>query len=162
MRTLQEYDFTISHWPRRKYQNVDALSRGPCTQCGRESNADFSSQVVDVEKENTIMVLTKKSLQNLRQMQLNDGPISRILQSLEKNEKPRSDVRQEGPEAQRLLQLWSRLLVENGVLKRRYEDTHSNSTRLQLVVPHTLREEVLEEMHARALKGHLGEVITQT
>ena len=74
------------------------LYRGPCTQCGRESHTDSSSQVVDVEKENTIMVLTEKSSQNLR-------PISLILQSLEKNEKPRSDdVRQEGPEAQRLLQ----------------------------------------------------------
>ena len=155
---LQEYDFTISHRPGRKHQNADALSRGPCTQCGRESHTDSSSQVVDVEKENTIMVLTEKSSQNLRQMQLGDGPISLILQSLEKNEKPRSDdVRQEGPEAQRLLQLWSRLLVEDGVLKRRYEDTHTPSTWLQLVVPHTLREEVLEEIHAGALEGHLGE-----
>ena len=72
------------------------------------------------------MVLTEKSSQNLCQMQLGDGPISLILQSLEKNEKPRSDdVRQEGPEAQHLLQLWSRLLVEHGVLKWRYEDTHA-------------------------------------
>ena len=90
-------------------------------------------------------------------MQLGDGPISLILQSLEKYEKPRSDdVRQEGPEGQRLLQLWSRLLVEDGVL-RRYEDTHSKCTWLQLVVSHTLREEVLEEIHAGALEGHLGE-----
>ena len=158
MERLQEYDFTISHRPGRKHQNADALSRGPCTQCGRESHTDSSSQVVDVEKENTIMILTEKSSQNLRQMQLGDGPISLILQSLEKNEKPRSDdVRQEGPEAQRLLQLWSRLLIEDGVLKRRYEDTHTTSTWLQLVVPHTLREEVLEEIHAGALEGHLGE-----
>ena len=41
------------------------------------------------------MVLTEKSLQNLHQMQLGHGPISRILQSLERNEKRRSDVRQE-------------------------------------------------------------------
>ena len=34
------------------------------------------------------MVLTEKSSQNLRQMQLGDGPISLILQSLEKNENP--------------------------------------------------------------------------
>ena len=77
---------------------------------------------------------------------------------MKKNEKPRSDdVRQEGPEAQRLLQLWSRLLVEDGVFKWRYEDTHTTSSWLQLVVPHTLREEVLEEIHAGALEGHLGE-----
>ena len=41
--------------------------------------------------------------------------------------------------------------------RERYEDTHSSSNWLQLVVPHTLREEVLEEIHERALKGHLGE-----
>ena len=31
------------------------------------------------------------------------------------------------------------------------------STWLQLVVPHTLRDEVLEEIHAGVLKGNLGE-----
>ena len=38
-----------------------------------------------------------------------------------------------------------------------YDDTRRRSTWLQLVVPHTLREEVLEELHAGALEGHLGE-----
>lgn len=129
----------------------------------KRKHADLSSQVVDIEKEDTIMVLTEKSSQDLCQIQIGDGPISLILQSLEENEKPRSDdVRQVGPEVQCLLQLWNRLLVEDSVLKRRYEDTHSSSTWLQLVVPHTLRQEILEEIHAGALEGHLGEVIIQT
>ena len=87
MERLQEYDFTISHRPGRKDQNVDTLSGETCTQCGREGDADSSSQVVDIEKDDTIMVLTVKSSQNLHQVQLGDDPISLILQSLEKNEK---------------------------------------------------------------------------
>ena len=82
MESLQEYDFIISHWPGQKHQNTDALSRWQSTQCGTESNTDSSSQVVDIEKEHAIMVLTEKSLQNLHQVQLGDGPISLILQSL--------------------------------------------------------------------------------
>ena len=71
-------------------------------------------------------------------MQLEDGSIGLILQSLEKGEKPRlDDVRQQGPEAQRLLQLWNRLVLEEGVLKRKYDDTRRRSTWLQLVVPCT-------------------------
>ena len=35
---LQEYNFKIYHRPGRKHQNADALSRGPCKQCERESH----------------------------------------------------------------------------------------------------------------------------
>ena len=72
--------------------------------------------------------------------------------------KPKAeDVRQQGPEAQRLTQLWNRLVLEEGVLKRKYDDTTSGCTIVQLFVPPPLREEVLKELHAGALEGHLGE-----
>ena len=49
--------------------------------------------------------------------------------------KPKAeDVRQQGPEAQRLTQLWNRLVLEEGVLKRKYDDTTSGCTIVQLVV----------------------------
>ena len=159
---LQEYNFKIYHRPGRKHQNADALSRGPCKQCGRESHdvdlVSSSQEFMTGTGQEERTVVMEKSNADLRQMQLEDGYIGLILQYLEKGEKPRlDDVRQQGPEAQRLLQLWNRQVLEEGVLKRKYDDTRRRSTWLQLVVPHTLREEVLEELHAGALEGHLGE-----
>ena len=47
--------------------------------------------------------------------------------------------------------------MEDGILKRCYEDTEGHSTWLQLLVLLSLRDEVLHELHAGALEGHLGE-----
>ena len=154
---LQEYDFTITHRPGRKHQNADSLSRRPRTQCGRESHID--NTVIAAERESTI--LTEKSPAELRQLQLDDGPIGLMLRAVEEGKRPSSDdVRGQGPDAQRLNQLWNRLLVEDGLLKRKYED--ANITWLQLVVPHAIREEILQELHAGALGGHLGEEKTSS
>ena len=150
---LQEYDFTIAHHPGKKHQNADSLSRRPCTQCGRESH--FDNTIIAAENQTT--VLTEKSAAELRKIQLEDGPIGFMLKAVEKGERPSSDdVRGQGPDAQRLNQLWSKLLTENGVLKWKYVDTNGTS-RLQLIVPREIREEVLQELHAGELGGHLVE-----
>jgi len=39
LQKLQEYNFTIVHCPGRQHVNADALSRLPCRQCGRNSDA---------------------------------------------------------------------------------------------------------------------------
>lgn len=81
-------------------------------------------------------ILAIPSLTELRQMQLDDGTISPLLTAVTKGGRPTSDaVRRQGPEAQYLAQLWDKLLVEEGVLKRRYVETQGHFTRFQLVVP---------------------------
>ena len=64
------------------------------------------------------------------------------------------DVRGQGPDVQRLNQLWRKLLAGNGVFE--YVDTNETS-QLQLSVPPDIREEVLQELHAGELGGHLVE-----
>jgi len=99
----------------------------------------------------------ERSPQDLRKLQLEDGSISLLLQAVEKGEKPDvGDDKQEGPEAQWLLQLWECLLADGGLLKRNYEDSGGNQSWQQLLVPHTLREEIMREFHSGALEGHLG------
>ena len=150
---LQEYDFTIAHRPGRKHQNADTLSRQPCNQCGRENH--FDNTVIAAEQQTTI--LTEKSPAELRKIQLDDGPVGFMLKAVEKGERPNSDdVRGQGPDAQRLNQLWSKLLVKNGILKRKYVDTNGTSC-LQLIAPRAIREVILQELHAGELGGHLGE-----
>ena len=159
---LQEYNFKICHRPDQKHQNADALSRGPCKQCGREkhNNEDSPPQelIIAAMEEAATPVLVERTSEELHQLQCNYGPTGLIVKCLEKEVKPKAeDVRQQGPEAQRLTQLWNRLVLEEGVLKRKYDDTTSGCTIVQLVVPPPLREEVLKELHAGALEGHLGE-----
>ena len=154
---LQEFHFCIVHRPGKRHGNADSLSRRPCSQCGRDSHEETSTATIPVPAHSPIAVLVERSPQDLRKLQLEDGPISLLLQAVEKGEKPDAgDVRQEGPEAQRLLQLWERLLADGGLLKRKYEDSGGNRSWQQLVVPHTLREEIMRELHSGALEGHLG------
>ena len=154
---LQEYDFSITHRPGRKHQNADSLSRHPCTQCGRASHIEEPKPDAIAVEQYVTAALVQKSSDQLRQLQLDDGPVGLLLRAVEKAEKPASeDARGQGPEAQRLTQLWSRLVMDDGILKRRYEDTQSQSTWLQLVVPRSHRDEVLHELHAGALEGHLN------
>ena len=83
-----------------------------------------------------VNVVTVQSFRDLRQLQLDDGPIGLLLPSVEKGERPSTeDVKRQGPEARRLLQLWNRLVVEDGVLKRQYESQQDGSEWQQLVVP---------------------------
>jgi len=127
-----------------------------CSVGERESHVEDPSLVNVVEQVVTLH-LTEKTPEELRQLQLEDSPIGLLLLAVENGEKPTADeVRAQGPEAQRLWHLWNRLVVEEGVLKRRYHNTSGKSSWLQLVLPQLLREEVLQELHAGALEGHLG------
>lgn len=53
-------------------------------------------------------------------------------------------------------------MVKDGVLWRQFEDPEGVSRFLQLVVPQVLREEVLKELHAGIVGGHLAEDKTMT
>ena len=91
------------------------------SQCGRDSHEETPTATNPAPS--PIALLVERSTQDLRKLQLEDGPISLLLQAVEKGEKPDAgDVNQQGPEAQWLLQLWERLLSDGGLLKRKYED----------------------------------------
>ena len=52
---------------------------------------------------------------------------------------------------------WDRLEVHDGVLWRVYDDNAGKRKWLQLILPLILRDEVLQELHAGVISGHLGE-----
>ena len=155
---LQEYHFTIVHRPGRKHGNADALSRRPCSQCGREDHYEQNVVASLRNQESSPAALEERTAQDVRQLQLNDPSIGIVLKAKEEDKKLNSDqARGKGPEAQRLMQLWERLLIKNGMLKRRYEDAQGCTSWIQLVVPQSLRMEIMQELHAGATEGHLGE-----
>ena len=103
----------------------------------------------------TDQVLNERTEAQIRALQLDDPSIHMVLRAKESNDKPTSEhARGTGPEAQRLVQLWSRLIVDHGLLKRKFDDAKGTSSWTQLVLPRSLREEVMQEMHSA---GHLGE-----
>ena len=154
---LQEYDFELVHRPGRQHSNADAMSRMPCTQCGRDTH-DQEGLLITAVTNGDKGVLLERSPEELRHLQLSDPTVGLVLHAMEVGEKPDPRAAQShGPETRRLLQLWNRLEVKDGTLWRRYEDIPRKLNVLQLVVPASLREEVLQELHAGVTGGHLGE-----
>ena len=77
LETLQGYHFNIVHRPGWMHNNVDALSRLPCNQCGRESHLDKPVAVIS-----TSNCTGSYSAQNIRDFQLNDPCIGELLLAL--------------------------------------------------------------------------------
>ena len=89
---------------------------------------------------------------------MEDPSIGFVLRAKEADERPSPDIlKGQSLTVQRLMQSWPRLLLVNGILWRRYNDLETKQEWRQLVVPQSLREEVMEELHAGVMGGHLGE-----
>eukprot|EP00731_Ephydatia_muelleri_P000081 Em0001g81a len=68
------------------------------------------------------------------------------------------DVKGKYLETRRLVQIWDQLLIQGGILYRRFENHRSSMEYvLQVVVPRSMRKGILEELHAGVSGGHLGE-----
>ena len=92
---LQEYDFEVVHRRGRSHQNADALSRRPCTQCGRE----FHLAAV-----NTISIARTAgySKEELLQSQLSDPIVGPILKAKERSQRLGANfTKQQGPSFRR-------------------------------------------------------------
>ena len=169
---LQELDFEAIHRKGRNHTNADALSRIPCQQCGRDShNTVPSSSPVDPFTSVTsctqipssqiaatsLQALQVEDEQSVRREQLTDNTLGMLLQAKETtNQKPNLEGQCVSRATKRLLQIWDQLVVHNGVLCRRFADADGVGDTLQVLVPHSLREEVLTYMHDSSLAGHLG------
>ena len=160
---LQEYDFEICHRPGKKHQNADVLSRIPCSQCGRILQDDITpddkhEKSIGALQEMETSVLREKSKTEIRLAQLQDDCVGFVLKAKEKNHKPGADdVKGKSMAVRRLIQLWDRLEVHDGVLWRLYDDNAGKKKWLQLILPRSLCDEVLQELHAGVVSGHLGE-----
>ena len=157
LEALQEYHFTIEHRKGRLHGNADAMSRKPCTQCGRESHIVTEEITLAlIEEQNT--AIPARSNEDIRRLQMEDPSIGFVLRAKEANERPSPDIlKGQSLTVRRLMQSWPRLLLVNGILWRRYDDLETKQEWRQLVVPQSLREEVMEELHAGVMGGHLGE-----
>ena len=138
---LQEYDY--------RYTCIIALERStktpmhcPCSQCGRTSSEGY--ECIGALQEAETPAMKEKSNTEIRQAQLQDDCIGFTLKAKEKDQKPSTDeVKGKSMVVRRLVQLWDRLEVRDGILWRLYDDSTREKKWLQLILPQSLRDEVL-------------------
>ena len=138
LETLQEYDFQIVHRQGRLHGNTDAMSRRPCNQCGRDCQTTIE-EMVTVSLVQRKPALPERSDLDLHEFQLNDSCIAFVLRAKETGQCPSSEVTKgQSLTTRRLVQLWQRLQLHNGILYRQYEDVQTKQQWTQFIVPQPL------------------------
>ena len=63
----------------------------------------------------------------------------------------------ESPSTKHLVEQWATLKLDQGVLLKCWAKTRGGDSSWLVVVPRSLRAELLQELHAGLTSGHLGE-----
>ncbi len=96
------------------------------------------------------------SERDLREKQLSDRVLSRVIHYVERHRRPsRCERAKEPVGVLRYIKHWEKFVVRNGVLYRISHDHLSKGKRFQYVVPESLQLEVLRGIHDHA--GHQGQ-----
>ena len=166
---LQQYDFTVEHRSGAKHQNADALSRRPCLQdacrhCDRLESLEQSNTTADVPIASPPLVAAislgheSRSPREIRVKQLNDADIKPVIKWMEENVKkpPWEVIAPHSQTTKVYCAQWQSLKLTDGVLYRIWETPSGDATVLQLVLPKSMRHEVLQQLHNTKTSGHLG------
>ena len=151
---LGSFNFDIVHRPGSQHRNADAMSRNPidCTEkpCVENVNCSAVTQI-----NNATDVFVGLSKKELRKLQLEDPDVSIVIHWKENNsEKPSRDLALScSRETEGYWYLWNQLEMKDGVLYRRFEGA---SSILQVIVPTSLRKDVLSQSHNSITGGHFG------
>ncbi|KAJ8979132.1 hypothetical protein NQ317_016750 [Molorchus minor] len=148
LQRLQEYDFKIEHRKGRLHGNADAISRRPCAErcshCKRAENKEFGSHCRRTAVVNDDNWETKK----LCEEQQKDEDIKPFIAWKEEGTRPEwKDISNKSTTLKGYWAIWDSLIVEDGILKRLWENTDGKEIRKQIVLPRARVNEVLQEVH---------------
>ena len=180
--SLAEFEFDIEHRAGTKHLNADALSRVPCKQCGLKAEQSSGpdpplaqstpvSGEMDCQEESSRVSPVNTSVdeaqsvgleclskEEIRQEQLRDKDLKFFIELLEEG-KQRPAWEEISSESADLKFLWSRTeqlrMLEN-CLYLRWEDATGNNVSFKLLVPSSLRNQVVLQLHDARTAGHLG------
>ena len=111
----------------------------------------------DVNETLAATVIGEKSFTELQKSQREDPDIGTILQAKLSNTRPTSqEMVAKSPAARHYWVLWDTLEVHRDVLFKRFRKQDGTAEYFQLVVPQSLKEDILFQMHNSVISGHLG------
>ena len=116
--------------------------------------------LISVQKktEEAVVIVEVSPMQNLCNQQLEDELVSMVFRAKEKHIKPSErEVKSMSSQAWRLFQIWNQLKVSGDCLYQKYINPVDGHHALQLVVPVSIRDNVLRDLHEGVMAGHLGE-----
>ena len=135
----QEYDFTILYRKGSANGNADALSRKP---------------TYTKEQYATTLCLPKL-LPDLRQHQADDPVISQLFDELQQGTFPQGRKWHQQP-LQRYKQIWSQLLLKDGIVCRQYTPGPHSDQLIVPIIPKADQHKVLHQCHDVPKAGHVG------
>ena len=135
-----------------KMVNVRALEEEPEPRTSSQGN---------VKERQQLNILTTwsstRSAEDLHQQQRNDANIGPILEAKLTGNKPSSqDMVTRSPASRHYWILWDSLAVYDGILCKKFVKRDGSGEYLQLVVPSSMKKEILHQMHDALVSGHLG------
>ena len=136
---MEEYSFDIVYRKGSLNGNADALSRLPTTTSTAVAMTSATPKVTDIQ-----------------QAQQNDLIFQQLFQALSQSQdKPMSLTRKQ-PLLKRYVQLWHQLSVIDGVICRTYYPSPPSPSVTVPVIPLSLQQQVLHQMHDIPSAGHQG------
>ena len=173
---LSAFDYETRHRPGSQHVNADSLSRlcgHVCSSPAAKSmclppaaSAAVSSCGVSLSTGELDQCTREPAPSaswlpstSLRTSQAVDPSISLVMKWVRSQQRPpkgSDELAAVHPDVHRLWTQFNRLIVQDGVLYRRYESTDELSSYLQLVLPASQRPTVVRSLHAGIGSGHLG------
>ena len=156
---LEECDYRIEVRRGVKHSNADGLSRYDCG--GKKCICDGVRELEETTEAPQIHAVKFGQLwtpEEMHDAQMSDPDIAPIFQAkIDRAERPKwDDISPQGPVTKAYWGEWDRLEVRNNQLYRRWESDDGSTIRHQLILPHSYRKLVLEQLHDARTAGHLG------
>ena len=158
---LSEFEYQVIHYLGAQHTNADSLSRRPCPQCGMSTSIET---VAESNTTTTTMATAESSLlptwsiEEIKDIQNADPDIKQVAQWLKSNSIPNRCPEVISPNVRTLWNPRKQLVLENGILYRKWKDIPGGGLRprLQLVLPVKLAPDILSGLHNLPVGGHMG------
>ena len=163
--------------------NLENLKCGPCIKCTKrfhEMSVFESTTSSECQKESIRAVTTRsqsardtpgcqptlsrenlwsseQDKANVRAKQMNDPDLALIIRAVEAGKKPcHSEIVVLSPAARYYWSIWDSLTMQEGCLHRYFYRKDGSGSHLQFIVPHSMKHDILYQVHNTIVSGHFG------